>query len=405
MHKPKILLVSIGHIDHGKSTLVGRLLYDSQNQPGTTNRSVIPEREINFSHFLDALEEERDKGITIDIVHTPFEGNKYRFEIIDCPGHKEFIKNMMGGATHASSAQLLVSAAPGEGIQEQTRRHLWLARLFGIEQVVVVVNKMDLAAYSESSFLALKGQVVSLLNNLSFQRDHIAFVPTSGKEGENVFFKSTKMPWWQGGSYLNVLENSLTPAKALNQYPTRFSVQSVSGNLVVGRVESGALKVRDALRLAPNGGDFRVLEIKGPNTEKAEAGESVGLALKGEVSKITRGSVLLPRVDEAQNKKNFKARLYVMSEAGLEEGGIYTLRVGLQETACTISRLSPLDPLSPLNPETETPFQNNIPQHMGALVAMETTTPVFVEPFFHCPPTGRLLLEREGKIIAAGVCL
>ncbi len=401
MIKPKISLVSIGHIDHGKSTLVGRLLYDSKQ----TKELDEPEE---FSRFLDALEEEREKGITIDIVHTPFEGSNYRFEIIDCPGHKEFIKNMMSGASHAACAQLLVSAAAGEGIQEQTLRHLYLAKLFGIKQIAVIINKMDLANYSKEVFLALKQQITQILNNLGYQGEqNITFIPTSGKLGENVFFRSSKMPWWEEGSYLEALENFVKVPKTLCEYCTRFSVQSVINNngslLVVGRVESGKLAVRQALRSEPSKQSFRVQKIKDGENEKEEAiaGESVGLLLKEDTTNLKRGAMLLNRVDEPSSATQLEAEIYITAEKGIKEGESLKVRANLQEVNASIRILSAVDPLNPLAINNQA--TNFIPQNYAARVQVIASEPLFVEPFSKNPTTGRIILEKDGFLTAAGI--
>jgi sulfate adenylyltransferase subunit 1 len=309
---------------------------------------------------------------------------------------------MMTGTTHANAAQLLVSAALGEGIQEQTHRHLWLAQLFGIEQIVVVINKMDLIEYSESVFLKLEGQVLNILTKLDFKKEKIAFVPTSGKMGENVFFKTTQMPWWKEGSYVEVLENTLLPPKPQTNYPMRFSVQSVENGLVVGRVESGALKVRDALQSAPQKSDYRVLEIKGREGLEAKAGNVVGLRLRGNSATIKRGNILIPRVEKVSTKRSFEAKVYILGQDGLSKNGVYTLRAGLQETGCRILKL---EPLNPIDPKEKLEEQESAPCHMGACIVLETEKPIFVEPFLTCPPCGRVLLENGGQIAAAGIVL
>lgn len=398
--KPKITLVSIGHIDHGKSTLVGRLLYDSK-QKETLDEPT------EFASFLDALEEEREKGITIDTVYTPFEGNEYCFEIIDCPGHKEFIKNMMSGATHANSAQLLVSVALNEGIQEQTKRHLWLAKLFGINQVVVVINKMDLVKYAKEVFFALKSEVFALLTSLGYTQKQIAFVPTSGILGENVFFKSSLMPWWQGGSYLETLESFLKPAKSLDLLPLRFSIQTIDqkNNLVIGRVESGIIKVRQALKCEPLQDHFRVLRIKSFNKElpQAESGACVGLELKESIAQLKRGCLLIPRIDEYECSKKFEAIVYIMAESGLDLNANYTVRAGLQDSVCRVTLITHINPVDPTHVNASVNKTSTLLQHMAAQLEIFTKEPIFTEPFTKNPTTGRILLESQGHIIAAGI--
>ena len=249
-------LVIVGHVDHGKSTLVGRLLSDTGSLPEGKIDFIkdICDRQgkvFEFAFLLDALEEEQDQGITIDTSQIFFKTQKRHYVIIDAPGHKEFLKNMVTGAANAESALLLIDAY--EGVQEQSRRHGYILKLLGLDQVAVVVNKMDLVDYDAEVFFKIKSEYTAFLESIGVQAAD--FIPVSAKLGTNIAKREDEMPWYKGPTVLEMLdrfEEKVPP----NHLPFRMPVQDVykfdERRIIAGRVESGRLKVGDHLTFSPS---------------------------------------------------------------------------------------------------------------------------------------------------------
>src|SRR3989344_6595939 len=210
-NKPHLNLVTIGHVDHGKSTLVGRLLYDSGAIRDDTMRKLtdlakeLKKETFEFAFIMDRLKEERERGVTIDIMHQRFDTNKYYFTLIDAPGHRDFVKNMITGTSQADGAILVVSCK--DSVQDQTKEHAYLARVLGVGQMIVAINKMDAVDYDESKFTSVKNEVTKLLKSIGFKADEIPFIPTSGYVGDNVVKKSDKMAWYKGKTLIEALDD------------------------------------------------------------------------------------------------------------------------------------------------------------------------------------------------------
>src|SRR3989338_7016233 len=200
--KPHMNIVFIGHVDHGKSTTVGRLLYDSGNVDEQAMRKLKDKAKelgkvgFEFAFVMDTLKEEQERGLTIDLSHKKFDTPKYYFTIIDAPGHRDFVKNMITGASQADAAVLVVSANPGDGVQAQTKEHVFLARTLGVGQLIIAVNKMDMAKYDQKRFEQVKAEVSQLLKSVGFKTETVIFVPVASLHGENIVKKSANMPWY-----------------------------------------------------------------------------------------------------------------------------------------------------------------------------------------------------------------
>ena len=201
---PKINIMTAGHVDHGKSTLIGRLLYDSGAIRDDQLRKLkdmakeLKRETFEFAFVMDKLKEERERGLTIDIMHTPFHTSKYYYTIIDCPGHRDFVKNMITGTSQADASIFVVSVKSGEGVQEQTKEHAWLLKVMGVNQLVIAINKMDTVNYDQKRYNEVVAEVKKLLTMIGYKVDEIPFVPVSGLQGDNVFKKSEKMAWYKG---------------------------------------------------------------------------------------------------------------------------------------------------------------------------------------------------------------
>ena len=259
--KPHLNLVFIGHVDHGKSTTVGRILYDTGNIEAHELENLKKEAErlgkatFEFAFVMDRVKEERERGLTIDIAHKRFDTDKYYFTIIDAPGHRDFVKNMITGTSQADGAVLVVGAA--EGVQTQTREHVWLARTLGVNQLIVVINKMDATKpeYNEARFNEVKNDVSALLKPIGYKPDTTLIIPISSYKGENITKSSSRMPWYKGPSLVPALDTLQVPAKPTEK-PLRIPVQDVYsitgvGTVPVGRIETGILRPNDKIIFEP----------------------------------------------------------------------------------------------------------------------------------------------------------
>src|SRR3989344_3942146 len=228
--KPHMNLITIGHVDHGKSTLVGRLLYDTGNVRENVSFKLkeqakeLKKETFEFAFIMDRLKEERERGLTIDIMHQRFDTPKYYFTMIDAPGHRDFVKNMITGTSQADGAILVVSAK--EGIQDQTKEHAYLAKVLGVPQMVVAINKMDAMNYEEAKFNETKETVVKLLKGIGYKVENIKFVPTSGYKGDNIAKKSANMPWYTGPFLVEALDTFTVPEQPVDK-PLRLPIQDV----------------------------------------------------------------------------------------------------------------------------------------------------------------------------------
>ncbi|RJS83612.1 elongation factor 1-alpha, partial [Candidatus Bathyarchaeota archaeon] len=298
--KPHLNLVVIGHVDHGKSTTVGHLFYLTGNIDERTMKLYEEEAKktgketFKFAWVLDKLKEERERGLTIDLSFWKFESPKYFFTIIDAPGHRDFVKNMVTGASQADGAILLVSAKRGEfeagiGPGGQTREHAFLAFTLGVNQLVVAINKMDdpTVNWSQERYEEVKNEISRMLKMIGFKVEKIPFVPVSGWTGDNLVKKSDKMPWYKGPTLFEALDMMSPPPKPVEK-PLRIPIQDVYsitgvGTVPVGRVETGVLKVGDKVVFMPAGkvGEVKSIETHHVRIDKAEPGDNIGFNVRG----------------------------------------------------------------------------------------------------------------------------
>src|SRR5580765_7720559 len=293
----QLKIVIVGHVDHGKSTFVGRLFHDTGSLPeGKLEQlqKVAESRGVPFewANLMDALQSERDQNITIDTAQIWFQTAKRQYVIIDAPGHKEFLKNMITGAANAEAALLLIDAH--EGVQENSRRHGYLLNLLGIRQIAVLVNKMDLENYSESKFNEIESEYRQWLKTIGVEPS--VFIPIAAKHGDNIASRSSNTPWWKGPTVLESLDQFKVTDLPKDQ-PLRFPIQDIyrfdDRRILAGRVEAGTLKVGDTLIFSPGSKTAVVKSIEtwsAPAKDIAQAGESVGVTLTEQIF-VARGSV------------------------------------------------------------------------------------------------------------------
>ena len=400
-------LVIVGHVDHGKSTLVGRLMSDTDSLPSGKLDFVkdICKRqgkEFEYAFLLDALEEEQDQGITIDTSQVFFSTKKRRYVIIDAPGHKEFLKNMVTGAANAESALLLIDAH--EGIQEQSRRHGYILKLLGLTQVAVVINKMDLVNYDPKIYNKIKSDYTKFLGSMGIEARE--FIPVSAKLGVNIAKTSDKVPWYKGPSILQMLDQ-FTEKKIPNHLPFRFPVQDVykfdERRIISGRVESGKVNVGDQLVFSPSNkvGVIKSIEAWSVDKQpkKAEASESVGFTL-GEQIFVERGDVASLKSELPIISTTFDVNVFWMGQRNLEKGKIYTLKLTTQEVPCEVVEFKKVTDASTL--ET-LKGQEYLAKNDVAEVTLRTSTPVVFDLFGSIPTTGRFVLVDGYDVCGGGI--
>jgi elongation factor 1-alpha len=411
MNIPKVNLVVIGHKDHGKSTLIGRLLYDSKAIPEQKIDEIRKElkqtgkKKFRFAFLLDSLEEERKGGLTIDIMQTPFKSKKYLYTIIDCPGHKEFIKKMLTGASQADAAVLVVSAK--EGIQEQTRKHAFLVKTLGIKQLVVAINKMDLIAYKESHYQKICEQLERILNSLGYQ--DVPMIPVSAMEGDNVFKKSNKMWWYKGSTLIDTLDESIVPRTLPLNKPLRGVVQDIylsedNQEIIVCKIETGILEPKKTIVFSPSGknGFLQKILSFGSTVERAEPGDSVGLIIDG-ISTIERGEVLSYPETQPKKVKKFTAEVILFSDIQIKTGDELTIRYGTAEKKCKVQRiLSEIDPIN-LTVHLENP--ELLKEESVGEIEFMALEPLCVEKYSDFPELGRFIVKGRKGTVAAGIVL
>ena len=409
MGLPRVNLVVVGHKDHGKSTLIGRLLYDSGAIPEQKLREIREElkasgKEFEFAYIMDSLEEERTGGLTIDIMQTPFRSGRYDYVIIDCPGHREFIRKMLTGASQADAAILVVSAV--DGVEDQTRQHAFLVRTLGIEQLVVAVNKMDLAGYSEEAFRSVSGEVRELLSSLGY--GDVPVVPVSAFTGENVIRSSGRMSWYDGKTLIETLDDSVRPSEPPSELPLRCVVQDVyrlgDRDVVVCRVETGVLREGQEVLVMPimRRRVVRRIESFGEYVREAVSGDSVGLVLD-EAGDIKRGCVLADADEQLSPVGEFVAELIVFEGLVLRVGSKARIRVGTAEVECRVEGiLERIDPvrLTVVERDVEAIGDGDVGK-----VVFRPLEPLYLERYSEFPQLGRFVVLGKRGAEAAGIVL
>lgn len=411
MSLPRINLVIIGHKDHGKSTLIGRLLYDSKAIQEKKLEDIKAElkqtgkRKFEFAFLLDSLEEERRGGLTIDIMQTPFKSKKYLYTIIDCPGHREFIKKMLTGASQADAAVLVVSAK--EGIQDQTRQHTFLIKTLGIKQLVVAVNKMDKVCYKESSYQKTCNQLRPILQSLGY--NDVPMVPVSAMEGDNVYKKSRKMGWYKGPTLIETLDEKIVPLSLPLNKPLRGVVQDVypyEGNrqVIACKIESGILKPKKNVVFNPSGkiGSLEKILSFGEVMEKAEPGESVGLLIDN-VNSVERGEVLSYTENQPVKVKSFIAEIILFSNIQIKKGDEITIRYGTAKKKCRVQRI--LSEIDPINLIVKAKSPKVLKGESMGEIELLVLEPVCIEKYSDFPELGRFVIEGKKGTTAAGIVL
>jgi len=403
--KEHINLAFIGHVDHGKSTLVGHVLLKS----GAIAEQQLDEGENKFRFIMDKLGEERERGVTIDLAHAKFETPKYEYTIVDCPGHRDFVKNMITGASQADAAVLVVDAV--DGVQPQTKEHVYLAMTLGIRQLIIAVNKMDLVNYAEDKFNEVKDEVSTLIASIGYKPADVPFIPISAFEGDNISEPSSNTPWYKGKALIPSFEDFTAPEKPTT-LPLRVPIQDVYsitgvGTIPVGRVETGIMKKGEDVVFEPAGasGEVKSIEMHHEMFDQAEPGDNVGFNVRG-VGKndIRRGDVAGHTKDAPTVAKEFDAQIVVLQHPGVITVG-YTpvFHCHTSQVACTFLELS-----KKLDPKTGQVAEEN-PDFLktgdAAIVKVKPTKPMVIENIKDIPHMGRFAIRDMGQTVAAGMCI
>lgn len=411
--KPHLNLAVIGHIDHGKSTLVGRLLFET----GAVLPHIIEKykeeakakgkESFVFAWVMDSLKEERDRGITIDVAHQRFDTAKYYFTIVDCPGHRDFVKNMITGASQADAA-ILVCAAK-EGVQAQTKEHVFLSRTLGINQLIVALNKMDEVNYEKARYDQVKADLGNLLKMVGYKPDDIPFIPTSAFVGDNLAKPSDKTKWYTGPTLLVALDMLKEPEKPVS-LPLRIPVQdsytiSGIGTVPVGRVETGRMKPGDKVIFMPAKavGEVKSIEMHHQEIKEALPGDNIGWNVRGVDKKdIRRGDVCGHTDKPPTVAEEFTAQIVVLQHPSAVAAGYtpvihcHTAQVAGQITAI-------LKKLDPKSGQTMAENPDFIKAGDAAIVTIKPTKPMCIEKVKEIPQLGRFAIRDMGMTIAAGM--
>jgi elongation factor 1-alpha len=419
--KPHMNLVVVGHVDNGKSTIVGHLLVDMGVIDQRTIDSFAKESEetgkgdtFKYAWVLDSIKDERERGITIDLAFQKFETSKYFYTLIDAPGHRDFIKNMITGASEADAAILVVSVKPGETEAAtdpggQAREHAFLSRTLGVSQIVVALNKMDDSAYSEARYNEVKEIVEKMLKLVGYNLAKISFIPVSGWKGDNLVKKSENMPWYKGPTLAESLDLFEPPEKPLGK-PLRIPIQDVYsitgvGTVPVGRVETGVLKANQKVMVMPSGvtGEVKSIETHHTQMESAEAGDNIGFNLRGVDKKsIKRGDVIGPVDNPPNAAKEFEAQIIIIHHpTAMAPGYTPVLHAHTAQVAATLSEfVAKIDPKTGGAVEEKPKF---LKTGDAAIVRIKPVRPLAIETFKEFPEIGRFALRDMGTTIAAGV--
>ncbi|MBU4373523.1 MAG: translation elongation factor EF-1 subunit alpha [Candidatus Methanoperedenaceae archaeon] len=411
--KPHLNLAVIGHIDHGKSTLVGRLLFETGAVPPHIIEKYKVEAKAKgkesfvFAWVMDSLKEERDRGITIDVAHQRFDTAKYYFTIVDCPGHRDFVKNMITGASQADAAVLVCAAK--EGVQAQTKEHVFLARTLGINQLIIALNKMDEVNFDKARYDAVKAELGALLKMVGYKPDDMHFIPTSAFKGDNLAKPSENTKWYTGPTMLAALDTLKVPDKPVT-LPLRIPVQdsytiSGIGTVPVGRVETGKMKPGDKVIFMPVKavGEVKSIEMHHQEIKEALPGDNIGWNVRGvEKKDIRRGDVCGHTDKPPTVAEEFTAQIVVLQHpSAIAAGYTPVIHCHTAQVAATITAI-----LKKLDPKTGQVAQENpdfIKAGDAAIVTIKPTKPLCIEKVKEIPQLGRFAIRDMGMTIAAGM--
>ena len=403
--REQLKIVIVGHVDHGKSTLIGRLFYDTDSLPEGKYEEIKATSDkrgmaFEWSFLLDSLQAERDQGITIDTTQIWFKSDKRDYVIIDAPGHKEFLKNMISGAANSEAALLLIDAH--EGVKEQSKKHGYLLHLLGVKQLAVVVNKMDMVDYSEARFKEIEKEYRAYLKEIGVEPKLV--IPVSAREGDNIGNRSDKMDWYKGPTVLEALDH-FEKRPALTEMPLRMPVQDVykfdERRIIVGRIESGTVKVGDEITFSPGHMKVKVNSVESfpeKDVTEASAGDSVGLTLSDQIF-VERGNVLSHTKNMPKLTNMFRGRVFWLNPEPMKAGDRFTIKLGTasyQAEVSAIEQVLDTDNLSHAQSES-------VPKNAVAEIVFRLRGVAALDDFEQNPLTGRFVMLDGYNVVGGGI--
>jgi bifunctional enzyme CysN/CysC len=401
-------IVIVGHVDHGKSTLVGRLFHDTGTLPEgkiEAVRAMCEKRGMPFewAFLLDALQAERDQGITIDVSQIFFRTALRNYVLIDAPGHREFVKNMITGAAQAEAAVLVVDAR--EGVQEQTRRHAYLVHLLGIHQIVVAINKMDMVQYAEARFQKVAADIRDYFADLGLDLQHTLMIPVVARDGDNIVSGSQHMRWYDGPTLEGALDELQPPVTSL-ELPLRLPVQDVykfdDRRIIAGRIESGFLRKGDTLLFSPSNKKARVASIEAWNAEDpvmaTRAGQSIGVTLDEQIF-VERGEIVSLETNPPMLTNVFRGRIFWLGREPLVPGTRYKMKLCTGEYQVEVEKIERVIDVQDLGSNE----QNHVERNAIAEVVLRSRRTLALDPFDHNMYTGRFVLVENYDIVGGGL--
>jgi elongation factor 1-alpha len=415
--KPIINVAFVGHVDHGKSTTIGRLMFDSGKLPANELeklKAIAAEHGkagFEFAYVMDKFKEERERGVTIDLAYQKLPTQKYEVTIIDAPGHKDFIKNMITGASQADCAFLCVAAK--EGVQPQTKEHAWLLRTMGVGQIAVIVNKMDTVDFKEEDYNRVKEDVSKILSQAGFKTENMPFIAASGLKGDNVFNKSDKMSWYKGPTVMEQLDLFELPNKPTD-LPLRMPLQDVYditgiGTVPVGKIETGVMKIGQKVIVLPGRsgtgvqGEVRTIEMHHEQLKEAESGDNVGINIRGVGKKdVARGDVVCDAAKPATMAEEFIAQIAVIDHPTvIAKGYTPVFHVHTAQVPCQFIEL--IEKTGPDGTKVEKP--DFLKTGDVAKVRIKNMGNLVLETQTSNPHMSRFAIRDAGKTVAAGMCI
>ena len=417
--KPGINIVFVGHVDAGKSTTVGRMMYDTGAVSEQEMKKLKEEAQkhgkagFEFAYVMDSIKEERERGVTIDLAYKKILTQKYEVTIIDAPGHKDFVKNMITGTSQADAGFLVVAAK--SGVQPQTTEHLWLMKTMGVGQLGIVINKMDEVGYKEENYNKVKEDVSKLLMTVGYKPAEIAFIAVSALQGDNVAKKSDKMPWYKGPTILEQFDKFNQPEKPTN-LPLRMAIQDVYeitgiGTVPVGKIETGIMRQGQKIIVVPGRsgkgvpGEVKSVEAHHEQLAQGEAGDNVGVNLRGIGKKdVARGDVICDASAPAPIVEEFTAKIAIINHPTvIAKGYTPVFHVHTAQVPCQFIEL-----VEKYDPKTGQVAQKNPDILKNGDVAMVRLKPIgnlVIETQKNNPHMARFAIRDAGQTVAAGVCI
>ncbi len=417
--KPVINIAFVGHVDHGKSTTIGHLMYDSGKLSPQELEKLKAEAQkhgkvgFEFAYMMDKFKEERERGVTIDLSYEKLPTNKYDVTIIDAPGHRDFVKNMITGASQSDAAFLTVAAGQGAGVQPQTKEHVWLLRTMGVGQLAVAVNKMDTVGYKEEDYNKVKADVSVLIKQAGYNPETTPFIPISGLKGDNLVKKSENMPWYKGPTIMEQLDLFKEPEKPTG-LPLRMPIQDAYeitgiGTVPVGKIETGVMKAGMKVIIVPGRsgkgieGEIKSVEAHHETLPEAEAGDNVGVNIRGVGKKdVARGDVICEASKPAPVVEEFIGQIAVISHPTvIAKGYTPVFHVHTAQVPCQFVEL--IEKTSPDG--TKTPNPDFLKNGELAKVRLRPIGNLVLETQAENPHMARFAIRDAGTTVAAGVCI